>query len=117
MDFSHLMEHLCDVYAESSSTDAGGGTALTYTSRDTGVAVLIKGDAASLTERFDQGNLIGPVTLATYYSGTVRGDRLTVTAGPGMVGLTLKVTGIQTQPGVEMLGIDTLYHLTGEQVV
>jgi hypothetical protein len=114
--FDALMEHRVTVEYPSTTRDAGGGESLSWTTRVTGVACLLNvGGGASEQERFDQQGLVGSVVGATYYTGIARGDRITVTAGPSLVGAALRLTGLKVQPGVEMLGIDTLVHFTAEE--
>jgi hypothetical protein len=117
--FSVMMEHRVDVLGpQTTSRDAGGGTSVTWgTTRASDVACLINAPMASESERFAQPNLIGTVTVATFYSGVTRGDKLVVTAGPPFVGAQLHVTGVKKQPGVAALGFSDLYHVTGELIL
>lgn len=118
MDFSVFMEHAVTVLGSVSGTDGGGGVLLTWpTTRETGVACLINAPMLGESERFAQTQLIGPVVVATYYSGVQRGDKLVVTAGPPYVGAQLHVTGIKMQPGLDFLAIDDLYHVEAEHVL
>lgn len=116
MDFSVLMEHAVTVEYPSTTRDGGGGETLSWSTRAAGVPCLLNvGGGAAEQERFDQQGLIGGVVGATYYTGIQRGDRITVTTGPSLVGAVLKLTGLKVQPGVDMLGIDSLVHFTGEE--
>lgn len=116
MDPSVFFEHAVTVeYQDGSGRDSGGGTELAWTTRETGVACLLNvGSGAGEQERFSQQGLIGTVIGATTYTGVARGDRLTVTAGPTMVGKVLRLTGLKQQPGVEFLGIPDIVHFSGE---
>jgi hypothetical protein len=113
--FDVMMEHTVTVEYPTATRDAGGGEALSWTTRDTGVACLLNVGGANEQERFDQQGLIGTVTGATFYTSVARGDRLTVTAGPSMVGVVLRLVGLKVQPAVEFLGFDTIVHFTGEE--
>lgn len=113
--FDVFMEHAVTVEYPSSTRDAGGGETLSWTTRATGVACLLNVAGANDSERFSQQGLIGPVTGATYYTAIARGDRITVTAGPSLVGVVLRLTGLKVQPAVDFLNIDTIVHFTGEE--
>jgi hypothetical protein len=115
MDFSAFMEHAVTVEYPTAARDAGGSESLSWTTRATGVACLLNVSGANEQERFDQQGLVGTVTGATYDTSVARGDRLTVTAGPSLVGTVLRLVGLKVQPGVDMLGIDTIVHFTGEE--
>lgn len=116
--FAAMMEHEVTVSSPTVTRDAGGGVSTAWgTTREAGVACLIRSPTDG--ERRQEGGefLVGTYTVATFYSGVVRGDLLTVTAGPDLVGVSLRVTGIKAQPGVEMLGFtDTLFHVEAERV-
>lgn len=113
--FDVLMEHEITVQYPTTARDAGGGETISWTTRTTGVACLLNVSGANESERFDQQGLIGPITGATFYTSIARGDRLTVTAGPSLVGTVLRLTGLKVQPAVDFLGIDTIVHFTGEE--
>ena len=117
MDFSIFHEHRATVEKVASSTDAGGGTAYTFSTRDTNVACSLLVSTGGESSAFDQQQLSNDATLSTYYTGLDRGDRVTVTAGPGQVGSVFRVVGIGVQPGLDFLGIGTLItaKLTGWQ--
>jgi hypothetical protein len=114
--FTVLMEHVINVLGPPTvGRDAAGGTQFTHgTTRQSGVACLINVPGESEQERFSQEQIIGPVVVATFYTGLERGDVVAVTAGPTLVGRQLKVTGIKGQPGVDALGFDTIMHYTAE---
>jgi hypothetical protein len=117
--FTVMMEHEVTVYGPQSATrDAGGGTVLAWSAaRTTGVKCLINVSPANERELFAQQNLAGAVTVATFDTSIQRGDKLTVTAGPTLVGINLHVTGIKMQPGVGALGFETLVHITCERII
>lgn len=117
--FEVMMEHVCDIYGpQTTSTDAGGGVVLAWnTVRTSGAKFLLNVSAASDTDRFAQTNLIGPIVGATFDTTLQRGDKLVVTVGPTLVGISLHVTGIQSQTGVDFLGFTTIRHITCEQIV
>lgn len=112
--FSVLMTHAVTVAGQTSSTDSGAGTQVSYTTRTTGVACLLRADGGGSRDVFSQEQLPRSYTLATYTTSFERGDRVTVTAGPDLVGVVLRVTGIKTQPGVEFLGIASLCYVSCE---
>jgi hypothetical protein len=109
MDFSEFMEHAASFAPPSSSRDGGGGESLAYTTRDADQPCSLLVAPGTETVQFEQMQIPTEATLVTYYAGTQRGDRVTVTAGPGLVGAVFRVVGIGTQPGLEFIGIDTLY--------
>lgn len=115
--FSVFMEHVADVYSSASGVDPGGGTTIVYAVRAAAQNFILNASPAGQQERFDQTQLIGPITGATYHTGVQRGDLLQVTAGPSLVGARLKVTAIKDQPGVSFLGIDELFHITCEHLL
>jgi hypothetical protein len=117
--FGVMMEHRCDVYGPGASgTDAGGGVQLTWpTVRTADVPFLLNVSPAADQDRFAQKNLIGPVTGATFDTSVRRGDKLVITAGPSLVGVSLHITALKVQPGVDFLGFSTVVHVTCEQVV
>lgn len=115
--FSVFMEHVCDVYGSASGTDPGGGTQITYTLRAPAQNFLLNVQPAGSQDRFDQTQLVGTITGATYYTGAQRGDKLVVTAGPSLVGASLRVTAIKDQPGLTALGFDELLHIACEHLV
>lgn len=117
--FAILMEHTVDVYGPPTVTrDAGGGTGITWpTVRTSGVKIMLNVSGANEQERFSQEGLIGPVTGATFDTSLQRGDKLVVTAGPTLVGVSLHVTGYKSQPGIDALGFSTIVHITGEQIL
>ena len=116
--FDVLMEHSIDINGpQSTARDAGGGTTLTWpTTRASSQPCLINAPMGITKDQFGQDMFVGTVTLATFYTGTQRGDQITIVAGPTMVGVKLKVTGIKTQPGVAFLGFEDLSHISAEQV-
>lgn len=120
--FLVLMEHTVTVQGPPTVTaggvpDPGGGTQVTWpTTRQSGVACLINAPMGVETDRFGQPQLIGRATIAMFYTGTQRGDRLLVTAGPTYVGLKMKVVGIKSQPRVEFLGFTEIVHLQVEKL-
>jgi hypothetical protein len=119
--FTVFMEHAVNVSGQVSAPDGAGGTTLSWPSvRQANVQCLINAPMLGAQDRFDADNLVGTVTIATFYSGIQRGDLLTVTAGPPYVGASLHVTGIKGQPGVEMLGFpaqEVIYHIQCEHVL
>jgi hypothetical protein len=117
--FTVLMEHRITVRGpQTTATDAGGGTQLTWpTTRSSDVACIINAPMANDTDRFSGDNLIGTVTIATFYTGASDGDQIEVTAGPTYVGLKFKVTGLKVQPGVAFLGFEPIVHIACEIIV
>lgn len=118
MDFSIFMEHAVTVYGPvQSARDTGAGTALTWpTVREANVACSLLVGGGSEVDLFGQIRVRGPVTVATYYTGVEVGDKLVVTVGDGLAGLSLHVTGIQVQPGMDFLAIGDLATLTCTQI-
>lgn len=114
--FSVLMEHTVTVSYLTTGTDAGGGTQNTATTRASGVACLLNVQG-SKEEAFGQEQQTQSVTVATFYTGVQRGDKLTVTAGPSLVGASLHVESIKDQPGVSALGFDEIVHLTAKRIL
>ena len=116
--FEAMMEHSIDINGpQVVNRDSGGGSTLTWpTVRASGQACLINAPFGITKDQFGQDMFVGTVTLATFYTGAQRGDQLTIVAGPTMVGVKLKVTGIKTQPGVAFLGFDDISHISAEQV-
>ena len=116
--FDVMMEHAIDINGpQSTARDAGGGTTLTWpTIRASSQPCLINAPMGITKDQFGQDMFVGTVQVATFYTGTQRGDQLTIVAGPTMVGAKLKVTGIKTQPGVAFLGFEDLSHISAEQV-
>ncbi len=116
--FKVMMEMVIQVKGPPTVTrDAGGGTVTTWsTTRQDSVPCLIKAPMLTEQDRFSQKNLVGTVTVATFYSGVQRGDKLVVTTGVPYVGAQLHVTGIEMQPGVSFLGFSDLFHVTAEHV-
>lgn len=121
--FAVLMEHVVTVAGPPTVTaggapDPGGGTQVTWpTTRQGGVACLINAPMGVESDRHGQLMLIGRATVAMFYTGAQRGDRLEVTAGPTWVGLKMKVVGIKSQPRVEFLGFtEDITHLQVERV-
>ena len=113
--FAVLMDHQVTVeYSDGSGRDSGGGTELAWTTRDTGVPCLLNVSGGGERDQFAQQQIPNVLRGATFYAGMQRGDRVTVTAGPSLVGEVLRVTGLQSQPGVDFLGIETLYYFTAE---
>lgn len=102
-------EHAVTVAYQDSDRDTGGGTTLTYTTRDTGVACSLLVNTGGESDTFGQQQLGIDATLSTTYADFARGDKVTVTAGPGHVGRVFRVTGIGAQPGLDFLGIPTIY--------
>ena len=117
MDFSEFFEHAVTAEAVDSGRDTGGGTALTFTTRDTDIPCLLAVSAGGESTTFDQQQLSNDAELKTYYQGFERGDRVTVTAGPGQVGSVFRVVGIGTQPGLGLVDIGAIVtvKLTGWQ--
>ena len=112
-----MMEHTVTVSAATSARDTGGGTGVTYSTRTAGVACLIQSPFDAAQSREGGEPLVGTYTVATFETGVQRGDSLTVTAGPSLVGAILRVTGIKSQPPVDMLGFtETLVHIQAERV-
>lgn len=111
-----MMEHYVTVAGPPTvSRDAGGGTLMTWpTTRQSAVQCLINAPMGVTKDEFGQDRLVGNATIAMFYTGTQRGDRLEVTAGPTYVGLKMKVVGIKSQPGVAFLGFTDIVHLQVE---
>ena len=120
--FAVLMEHYVTVQGPPTVTaggvpDPGGGTQMTWpTTRQSGVQCLINAPMGVTQDRHGQDQLIGQGTVAMFYTGVQRGDRLLVTAGPTWVGMKVKVVGIKSQPRVEFLGFTEIVHLQVESV-
>lgn len=121
--FLPMMEHYVTVAGPPTVTaggasDTGGGTQVTWpTNRATGIQCLINAPMGISQDRFGQPMLIGTATIAMFYTGAQRGDRIEVTAGPTYVGLKMRVIGIKSQPRVEFLGFtEDINHLQCENV-
>jgi hypothetical protein len=109
MDFSVFFEHAVDLDGvDSSARDAGGGTVNAFTSKATGVACSLLVTGGGETVEFGQTQLPNEATLKTYSTAFDRGDRVTVTRGPNLLGAVFRVVGIGSQPGMDFLGIPDL---------
>lgn len=117
--FEVLLGHEVTIYGPpTAARDSGGGVTLTWpTARTSGVKCVLNVSGANSQDRFSQDQLVGPVTAAMLDTSVRRGDKLTVTAGPTLVGTSFHVTGVKTQPGLDFLGISEVCHVTLEQIL
>lgn len=115
---SAFMEHVVTVKSPTVTRDAGGGVTTAWsTTRQAAVACSILAPFDSARRQEGAEPLVGTYTVATFYTGAQRGDLLTVTTGPSLVNVNLRVTGIKSQPGIEAIGFtETLVHIQAERV-
>jgi hypothetical protein len=115
--FTVLMEHEVTVYSLTTGTDSGGGVSNSFSVRAAGVKCLLNVQGTGEEELFGQTQTTRTVVAATFYTGAQRGDKLVVTAGPSLVGVSLHITAFKDQPGLAALGFDELVHLTTKQIL
>lgn len=105
--------HVCALYTVSSSQDAGGGTALTYTLSQSGIACLINTSSSSTAEMYAQDGITVTHCVA------IKSGLLTATPTRGVKvvadGQSYHVEGIRS--GRAFMAISALTYLDCKQIL